>query len=121
MPIVARFLDLYRCPAHVGGAVITGDPTVLICFRPAARKGDKAMCLGGVDTIVEGDPSVLIGGIPAALKGHKTEHGGILLTGCPRVRIGRRIKASCKLRAAKKRSAFIRYGAKASKPFIAEM
>lgn len=118
MPVIARFLDLYRCPSHVGGAVATGDPTVLICFRPAARLGDKTLCLAGFDTIVEGEPTVLIGGQPAALKGHHTEHGGVLLTGCPRVIIGRRIRASCKIRAAKNRSPFIKYSVKRPKPFV---
>lgn len=120
MPIVARFLDLTKCPAHGGGVIITGDLTVWVCFRPVARKGDKILCrTGDVDTILQGDETILIGGEPVACKGDPTEHGGIVLTGCPRVKLGGRYRISCVTGAAKKRSPFIRYNPGRREAFIA--
>lgn len=121
MPVVARLLDLSRCPAHVGGVIITADPSVIVCFRPVARKGDKILCLdGSIDEILEGEETVIIGGQPVALKGDPTQHGGLLLTGCPRVFSGRGLRISCKIKAAKKRAAFIKYAPGRKAPFLTQ-
>lgn len=95
MPAAARISDHHSCPAvnpgpvpHVGGPVASGDPTVLIGFQPAARKGDSASCVPSTDTITDGDASVLIGDQPAARLGDPTAHGGRIQVGCPTVIIG---------------------------------
>lgn len=92
----ARVGDMHTCPKvepgptpHVGGPIISGEATVLIGGAPAARKGDKATCVGPVDQISEGEATVLIGGQPAARLGDKTSHGGIIVAGCPTVLIGK--------------------------------
>src|SRR3954471_560250 len=73
---------------HVGGPILpAGEPTVLIGFMPAARKGDAVVCLD-LDTIKEGASTVLIGNKPAARKGDGTAHGGVIILGFPTVRIG---------------------------------
>jgi hypothetical protein len=61
---------------------------VLIGFMPAARQGDMAVCVGPPDTIAAGSSSVLIGSKPAARLGDATAHGGMIVLGCPTVRIG---------------------------------
>jgi uncharacterized Zn-binding protein involved in type VI secretion len=48
-------------PPHVGGTVMLGSPTVLICGQMAARMGDMAMCSGPPDSVMMGCPTVLIG------------------------------------------------------------
>ena len=95
MPPAARVTDMHVCPEvdpgpkpHVGGPVAAGEATVLIGFQPAARKGDKAVCIGPPDTISAGEGSVLIGGKPAARLGDATSHGGKIAMGCPTVLIG---------------------------------
>ncbi len=96
MPPAARITDMHVCPKvepgpvpHVGGPVLpTGEPTVLIGFMPAARKGDKLLCTGPPDTIQGGEPSVLIGYQDAARLGDDTAHGGVIVAGCPTVIIG---------------------------------
>ena len=65
-----------------------GEMTVLIGFMPAARKGDMLVCVGLPDTISQGEPTVLIGNKDAARIGDSTEHGGVLVVGCPTVLIG---------------------------------
>ena len=62
MPPAARITDNHTCPMtdpkpHVGGPIVTGEPTVLIGNRQAARLGDKTH----VGVIVQGCPTVLIG------------------------------------------------------------
>lgn len=95
----ARLLDMHVCPQqtpavptpipHVGGPILgMGEPTVLIGNLPAARMGDKCLCVGPPDTIVKGSGTVLIGGKPAARMGDSTAHGGTILVGCPTVLIG---------------------------------
>ena len=90
----ARILDMHVCPMaegpkpHVGGPIESGQPNVLIGGQPAARVGDKAVCIGPPDTIVQGEPTVLIGGKPAARLGDKMLHGGLIAAGCPTVLIG---------------------------------
>jgi uncharacterized Zn-binding protein involved in type VI secretion len=119
MPAVARETDKTTCPAHVKGEIIEGEATVLACFKPVARKFDKVRCRdGSIDVIIEGEASVMIGGRPVACKGHKTEHGGVIVTGCPRVMIGQGIKNICKRGAAQKRAAFIKYSPAKKTPFI---
>ncbi len=92
----ARVGDMHTCPKvepgptpHVGGPILSGEASVLIGNQPAARKGDRAVCVGPVDVISEGEASVLIGGKPAARLGDRTAHGGIIVAGLPTVLIGR--------------------------------
>ena len=73
---------------HIGGPVIQGSPNVSICGIPAARKGDKLVCIGPPDTIIKGSATVMIGGKPAARMGDTTAHGGSIVLGCPTVMIG---------------------------------
>ena len=65
-----------------------GEPTVLVCFLPAARVGDMAICVGPPDTIAKGSATVLIGNMPAARMGDMTIHGGSITVGAPTVMIG---------------------------------
>lgn len=95
MPAAARLGDAHVCPKidpgpkpHIGGPILQGDTSVLIGNRPAARKGDKAFCVGLPDTIDGGEDTVLIGGKPAARRGDRTKHGGKIMMGCPSVIIG---------------------------------
>jgi len=74
---------------HVGGPVLPlGEPTVLIGWKPAARVGDKLVCVGPPDTISQGEPSVKIGYRDAARFGDATIHGGKITMGCLSVIIG---------------------------------
>jgi uncharacterized Zn-binding protein involved in type VI secretion len=92
---------MHTCPKvepgpvpHVGGPVLpTGEPTVLIGFMPAARKGDNAVCVGPPDTISQGEPTVLIGNQDAARVGDSMSHGGFIVLGCPTVLIGSSVQA----------------------------
>lgn len=90
----ARITDQHVCPLvnvlvpHVGGPVITGAATVVICGIPAARIGDLAICVGPPDVIATGSATVLIEGRPAARIGDQTVHGGVIVTGAPTVLIG---------------------------------
>lgn len=85
----ARMGDLHTCPIH-------GPSDVLMpcCIRvqienkPAARKGDGAVCPDGPDAILDGSPTVLIGNQPAARMTEHCAHGGIVVTGAARVFIG---------------------------------
>lgn len=96
MPPAARVTDMHVCPKiepgpvpHVGGPILpAGEPTVLICFMPAARKGDMLVCVGPPDTISAGEPTVQIGHKDAARLGDPTDHGGVIVLGCPTVNIG---------------------------------
>ncbi len=96
MPPAARVTDMHTCPKvepgpvpHVGGPVLpAGEPTVRIGFMPAARKGDMVVCVGPPDKISQGEPTVRIGNQDAARVGDSTEHGGVLVLGCPTVLIG---------------------------------
>lgn len=88
--------------AH-GGAIVKGEPTVLIGGLPAARVGDMHTCpmvnpgvpppphVGG-PIMPPGCPTVLIGGLPAACVGDMATCAGppdtILPPGCPTVLIG---------------------------------
>nr|WP_274884443.1 PAAR domain-containing protein [Vibrio harveyi] len=65
-----------------------GSPNVNITGLPAARKGDKLICVGPPDSISSGSSSVKINGKPAARLGDSTSHGGKILVGNPTVVIG---------------------------------
>ena len=95
MPPAARVTDMHVCPMvtgvvpHVGGPILPpGEPTVLICFLPAARMGDMATCVGPPDVIAMGSPTVMIGYMMAARMGDPTAHGGVIVLGAPTVEIG---------------------------------
>jgi uncharacterized Zn-binding protein involved in type VI secretion len=95
MPPAARVGDLHVCPKlegpkpHVGGPILPlGEPTVRIGYKPAARVGDKAVCIGPPDAISRGESSVMIGNKDAARIGDSTEHGGKVADGCFTVMIG---------------------------------
>lgn len=85
---------MHTCPLfsgpvpHVGGPVITGEPTVIVAGMPQARISDKCTCAGPPDVIVKGSPTVIVGGMPAARLGDMTAHGGVIVTGAPNVLIG---------------------------------
>lgn len=86
--------SMHLCPMqnglvpHVGGPVVQGSPNVFIGSLPAARVGDKLVCVGPPDTIAQGSSSVLINGKPAARLGDSTAHGGKIIIGNPTVLIG---------------------------------
>ncbi len=95
MPPAARVTDPHVCPMaegpkpHVGGPILPmGEPTVRIGYLPAARVGDKATCVGPIDTISRGESSVIIGGKDAARMFDSTTHGGKIVKGCFTVIIG---------------------------------
>lgn len=93
MPDAARIGDNHTCPltdpsAHEGGPILTGETTVLIADKAAARVTDTAKCNGPTDTIVEGCPTVLISDQQAARVGDPTTHGGVIVEGCTTVTIG---------------------------------
>ncbi|MCC5853847.1 MAG: PAAR domain-containing protein [Alkalimonas sp.] len=86
--------SMHLCPKvtskvpHVGGPVVQGSPNVFFGNIPAARVGDKLVCVGPPDTISQGSSSVLINGKPAARLGDSTQHGGKIIVGNPTVLIG---------------------------------
>lgn len=90
----ATVTHMHLCPRssgpvpHVGGPIIVGSPNVLVGGLPAARQGDKLVCVGPPDTINAGSSSVKINGKPAARLGDGTAHGGIIIVGNPTVLIG---------------------------------
>lgn len=114
MPAAARVGDHHTCPKcepgpvpHVGGPILpTGCPSVLIHDMPAARVGDRSMCVGPPDTIVMGEASVLIANKPAARVGDPTSHGGVIVAGCGCVQIGQLAQAIVMRDAAKSGAAF---------------
>lgn len=88
MQPAARLSDLHTC-AHAGGPIVPAcEPTVLIGGKPAARKGDHALCRSPLDTISKGEATVLVGGQEAARLGDPTAHGGVIVQGEPTVLIG---------------------------------
>ncbi len=91
----AAFIGCYHtCPdrtgkiPHVGGPVAVGSPNVFIGGMPAARKGDKLVCIGPPDSISSGSSGVFINGKPAARMGDSTSHGGKIIVGNGTVVIG---------------------------------
>ena len=95
MPAAARIGDMHTCSLvtgtvpHVGGPILPpGASTVNIGGMPAARVGDKLVCVGPPDTIAAGSATVNIGGKAAARVGDSTTHGGSIKVGYAKVNIG---------------------------------
>lgn len=97
MQPAARIEDWHECPLketasvpipHVGGPILSGEPTVLIGGMMAATVGDLCFCQGPPDKIVSGSKTVKINGRPAARMGDTTAHGGTIVTGDYTVFIG---------------------------------
>lgn len=84
----------------MGGPILSGEPTVLIGYFPAARVGDSLVCVPAIDAIAKGEPTVVIGHRDAARIGDKTAHGGVIVQGCPTVLIGSQPQAGCMKQAA---------------------
>ena len=102
-PKAARVSDSTSCPDHPGAygyqpatkIIPPGEPTVIICNKPAARVTDQLNCNAKVLT---GESTVLIGGKPAARLGDSVTHGGpigCIATGCDTVLIGKPAPAKC--------------------------
>ncbi len=94
-PPAARMGDIHQCPlydgktAHVGGQILVGESSVLVGGQPAARVGDAASCQSEApNSVAASSDTVHIGGRPAARSGDVTSHGGLIVGGCPHVRIG---------------------------------
>jgi uncharacterized Zn-binding protein involved in type VI secretion len=95
MKPAARVGDMHTCPMvsgtvpHVGGPILPPCAvTVLVAGMPAARVGDRAVCVGPPDTIVRGSLGVFVEGKPFARAGDNTAHGGVIVVGCPTVLVG---------------------------------
>jgi uncharacterized Zn-binding protein involved in type VI secretion len=96
MPVafVAQVGSLQACPVcdpkpHVGGPVLgPGAPTVLVCGKPVALEGDRCTCTGPPSRIQGSGSTVRIAGKEVARVGNMTDHGGIILLGCPSVMAG---------------------------------
>jgi uncharacterized Zn-binding protein involved in type VI secretion len=73
---------------HVGGPIVTGAPTVLVCGLPAARISDQNICVGPPGFVAMGSLTCLIASKPAARLGDMAGHGGKILSGAPTVLIG---------------------------------
>ena len=41
---IARVGDKTSCPIHGNGTIVSGDQTMIVDGKPAARHGDKASC-----------------------------------------------------------------------------
>lgn len=84
----------HACPAsngpvpHVGGPTLAASPNVFVGGLPAARQGDKLVCVGPPDTVTGGSSGVFINGKPAARLGDGTAHGGVIVVGNPTVLVG---------------------------------
>ncbi len=60
-PQICPMFDVLK--PHVGGTIIKGSATVMICNKPAARVGDTTECKGPPGAIAPpGCPTVMIGG-----------------------------------------------------------
>ncbi len=99
MPDAARISDLHVCPRvepgpvpHVGGPIFSGSANVIIGHRPAARVGDRVVCMpiGPTDKIAEGSSTVIINHRAAARRTDPCTHidGSRIAAGCPSVVIG---------------------------------
>ncbi|WP_284381621.1 PAAR domain-containing protein [Litoribrevibacter albus] len=90
----ATLSHMHVCPRstgpvpHVGGPVVVGSGNVTIGGLPAARQGDKCICVGPPDAISSGSATVTINGKPAARMGDSTKHGGKIILGNFTVLIG---------------------------------
>ncbi|TRX73074.1 hypothetical protein FM069_19285 [Pseudomonas mangiferae] len=77
------------------GAILQGEPSVLIGRLPAARVGDLVRHNHAEEPIVEGEPTVLIGGRPAARLGDLVACQGAIAVGCDSVWIGLNRQGEC--------------------------
>nr|WP_263145048.1 PAAR domain-containing protein [Pseudomonas sp. RIT-PI-AD] len=77
------------------GAILQGEPSVLIGGLLAARVGDLVKHNKGEEPIVEGEPTVLIGGRPAARVGDRVACQGAIAVGCNSVWIGLNRQGEC--------------------------
>ncbi len=77
--------------AHIGGKVYQGASLASINGLPIARVGDKAHCLVFHDAIKEGVSNFLIQNRQVATVGCKTDHHGVITTGCESHLIGERL------------------------------
>lgn len=84
----ARITDAHACPAHVGGVVVQGLPTVIVGKMPASRIGDLGVCGPIPNPIAAGETTVLFGKRPAARLGDAMAHGGKIVSGFVTVWIG---------------------------------
>ena len=91
----ARVGDMHTCPMvsgtvpHVGGPILPPCATTVTAGGiPAARVGDRAVCVGPPDSIVMGSLGVFVEGKPFARLGDPTAHGGVIVAGCPTVLVG---------------------------------
>jgi uncharacterized Zn-binding protein involved in type VI secretion len=91
---VAQVGSFQGCPVcdpkpHVGGPIVgPGAPTVLIGGKPAALEGDRCTCTGPPSQILSSGSTVRIAGKSVARMGDMTDHGGVILLGCPAVLAG---------------------------------
>jgi uncharacterized Zn-binding protein involved in type VI secretion len=88
-------LDNHTCPLttpspHGGGMILPpGAPHTTINGLPAARVGDKALCIApAMDTVRGGLITVFIDGSPASRELDKTDVGNILPGASPNVKLG---------------------------------
>lgn len=102
MPPASRITDMFLCPLatpvppspipvpHVGGALITGLPTVITGSMPQSRITDQGVCAVPIppNVVAKGSLTVLVGNLPAARIGDLMMHGGAISTGFPTVIIG---------------------------------
>jgi uncharacterized Zn-binding protein involved in type VI secretion len=79
---------MHTCPipGHGGGPVATGVPSVIIGGQVSATVTSSCSVCGSL--IATGSPTVIIGGNLAARLGDSTNHGGVVVQGCPTVLIG---------------------------------
>ena len=75
---------------HVGGPIIGGSPDVFIDKLPAARCGDKTLCIpvSRHDLIVTGPAEIKINGVLAAMVTSVIWHTNTITTGSPSVNYG---------------------------------
>ena len=101
-------------PSPLGAGVIeprVSGKLVRIGMMPAARMGDKVLCVtGGEEKILAGEPTVRIEGQPAARMTDPIGAGqvptGTILAGCPTVLIGSVAQAAPLRRAAENGTPF---------------
>jgi uncharacterized Zn-binding protein involved in type VI secretion len=91
----ARVGDLHLCPQvtivvpHVGGPIVPAAPVkVMTEFKPAARLGDFAFCVGPQDVLIQGAATVLVNGLPFCGMTDQTVHGGSVILGAATVEVG---------------------------------
>ena len=116
MPMAATTGDPLECLKHVipdcptAGVIMPRVGTVNIGFMPAAREGDKTLCVeGGEGVIILGEPTVRIEGHPAARMGDPMGHSqeqpsGVIQLGFPTVMIGSMAQVGALQRAAREGS-----------------